>query len=78
MTQITQAIRVTSASTLVLGTAADDAWRAAYNRLRERGTARKAALIALSRKAVRVLFAMVRDNAFYSSPVMEENLKVAA
>ena len=26
----------------------------------------------------RVLFAMVRDNAFYSSPVLEENLNVAA
>ncbi|UCC84723.1 MAG: IS110 family transposase [Gemmatimonadota bacterium] len=56
----------------------DGAWRAAYNRLRERGAARKAALVALSRKAVRVLFAMVRDNAFYSSPVMEEDLKLAA
>ena len=56
----------------------DAVWRSNYDRLRERGAARKAALIALSRKAVRVLFAIARDNAFYISSVMEENLKKAA
>lgn len=56
----------------------DRCWRAAYDQLRERGAVRKATLIALSRKAVRVLFAMARDNAFYISSAVEENLRKAA
>ncbi|NIM51784.1 MAG: IS110 family transposase [Gemmatimonadales bacterium] len=56
----------------------DGVWRSDYNRLRERGAARKEALIALSRKAVRVLFALARDSASYARPVVEENLKKAA
>jgi len=56
----------------------DAVWRSDYDRLRERGAARKEALIALSRKAVRVLFAIARDNAFYISSAVEENLRKAA
>lgn len=56
----------------------DAVWRSDYDRLRGRGAARKEALIALSRRAVRVLFAMARDGATYAGPVVEENLKKAA
>jgi transposase len=56
----------------------DAVWRSDYDRLRERGAARKEALIALSRKAVRVLFAIARDGSLYIGPVVEEDLKKAA
>ncbi len=56
----------------------DALWRSDYDRLRGRGATRKEALIALSRKALRVLFAMARDGASYAAPVLETNLKKAA
>jgi transposase len=56
----------------------DAVWRSDYDRLRGRGAARKEALTALSRKAVRVLFALARDSASYASPVLKEDLKKAA
>ena len=56
----------------------DAVWRSDYNRLRGRGAARKEALIALSRKALRVIFAIARDGSLYISPVVEEDLKKAA
>ncbi len=43
----------------------DRPWRGDYDRLRARGAEKKEALVALSRKAVRVLFALARDRAVY-------------
>jgi len=56
----------------------DAVWRSDYDQLRGRGAARKEALIALSRKALRVIFAIARDGSLYISPVVEEDLKKAA
>lgn len=44
----------------------DSPWRGMYDRLRAHGAQKKEALVAMSRKAVRVLFALARDTVSYA------------
>ena len=53
-------------------------WRGSYDRLLARGAAKKEALTALSRKALRVLFALARDGVDYRGSVAEEAMSEAA
>ena len=56
----------------------DGAWREDYDRLRGRGAEKKEALVALSRKAVRVLFALARDRSLFAGCYAGGALKRAA
>lgn len=56
----------------------DGAWREDYDRLRGRGAEKKEALVALSRRAVRVLFALARDRASYAGRGSRGELRHAA
>ncbi|NIM50864.1 MAG: transposase [Gemmatimonadales bacterium] len=56
----------------------DGVWREDYDRLRARGAEKKETLVALSRKAVRVLFALARDRALYAGRYHRGGLRRAA